>query len=132
MAARPAHSLRHEYGLYVVEIERQVGEGSLDIGYAGETVRRSRIPVVSAPDRNMARSVIGRAAYTVDPRRTVVIEGAVRQTGEGYYGKLEYSQSMKQHWRVTLRAAGLGGEVEDFLGQYRRNSHASITIRFSY
>jgi hypothetical protein len=121
-----------EYVLYVVEIERQAGEWLLDVGYAGEVVRQSRVPLVFAPDRNMARSIIGRAAYTVDPRRSVVIEGAARQSGDGFYGKFEYSQAMRERWRLTLTGVGLGGDHDDFLGQYRRNSHASITARFSF
>jgi hypothetical protein len=80
----------------------------------------------------MARSIIGRAAYTLDPRRLVIFEGAVRQDGDGFYGKLEYSQALNQYVRLTLTGVGLGGEPEDFLGQYRRNSHGSVTLRFSF
>ena len=121
-----------EYVLYVVEIERQIGEWLIDVGYAGEHVRQSRVPLVFAPDRNMAESVIGRAAYTLDPTRTVILEGAVRQSGDGFYGKVEYSQAMSARWRLTLTGVGIGGEEEDFLGQYRRNSHAAIALRFSF
>jgi hypothetical protein len=121
-----------DYVLYVVEIERQVREWLLDIGYAGETVRESRAERVFAPDRLMARSIIGRASYTVDPRRTIVIEGAARQSGDGFYAKLQYSQAMTERWRLTLSGVGLGGDADDFLGQYRRNSHGSITLRFSF
>jgi hypothetical protein len=80
----------------------------------------------------MARSIIGRASYTVDPRRTIVIEGAARQSGDGFYAKLQYSQAMTERWRLTLSGVGLGGDADDFLGQYRRNSHGSITLRFSF
>jgi hypothetical protein len=125
-------STSDEYVLYVVEVERQVGEWLVDVGYAGEVVRESRVPVVFAPDRNMARSIIGRASYTVDPRRTVVIEGALRQNGDGFYGKVEFSQLMSQHWRLTLTGVGLGGDDDDFLGQYRRNSHGSLALRLSF
>jgi len=121
-----------EYLLYVVEIERQVGEWLLDVGYAGERVLESRVPRVFAPDRSLARSIIGRAAYTLDPTRTVVFEGAARQDGDGFYGKLEYSQALSQHWRLTLTGVGLAGDPDDFLGQYRRNSHASVALRYSF
>ena len=121
-----------DYVLYVIEIERQVGEWLLDVGYAGEHVREARVTRVFAPDRSMARSIIGRAAYTLDPRRLVIFEGAVRQDGDGFYGKLEYSQALNQYVRLTLTGVGLGGEPEDFLGQYRRNSHGSVTLRFSF
>ena len=125
-------STSDEYILYVVEIERQVGEWLLDVGYAGEVVRESRVAMVFAPDRSMARSVIGRASYTVDPRRTVVIEGAARQSGDGFYAKLQYSQAMTQRWRLTITGVGLAGDPDDFLGQYRRNSHGSVAVRFSF
>ena len=125
-------STSDEYVLYVGEIERQAGQWVLDVGYAGEVVLESRVPVVFSPDRRLARSVIGRASYLADPRRTVIIEGAVRQSGDGYYGKVEFSQSIGQHWRVTLAGVGLGGEPDDFLGQYGRNSNVSAKLRFSF
>jgi hypothetical protein len=80
--------------LYVVEIERQVGEWLLDVGYAGEVVPRRACPVAFAPDRQHGALVIGRASYVVDPSRTVVIEGAARQNGEGFYAKVEFSQAV--------------------------------------
>ena len=121
-----------DYIVYVVEIERQIGEWLLDIGYAGEVVRRSRVPLVFAPDRSLSQSLIGRAVYSVDPRRRVIIEGAARASGDGVYGKLEYSQAMTDHWRLTLTGVGLAGEPDDFLGQYRRNSHGSLTLRVTF
>ena len=121
-----------EYVLYVVEIERQVGEWLLDVGYAGERVLEARVAGAFAPDRGLARSIIGRAAYTLDPRRTVVFEGAARQNGDGFYGKLEYSQALSQRWRLTITGVGLAGDPEDFVGQYRRNSHGSMRFRFSF
>ena len=121
-----------EYVLYVVEVERQIGEWLVDVGYAGDVTTRE-YPVPSfAPDRLMAKSIIGRVAYTVDPQRTVAIEGAVRQHAEGYFARVEYSQAMGQHWRLTLAGVGIGGEETDFLGRYRENSHASVALRFSF
>jgi hypothetical protein len=121
-----------EYVLYVVEVERQLGEWLLDVGYAGDVVRESRAPLAFSPDRQMARSFIGRAAYTINPRRTLIIEGAARQNGEGFYGKIQYGHAMGPFWRLTLAVVGLGGDDSDFLGQYVRNSHASAALRFSF
>jgi hypothetical protein len=121
-----------EYVLYVIEIERQVGEWLLDVGYAGDVTTREHARPQFNPDRGMARSVIGRAAYTVDPRRTLVFEGAVRQEGEGFFARAEYSQALGQFWRLTLGGVVIGGEETDFLGQYDKNSHVSVTLRFSY
>ena len=80
----------------------------------------------------LSRAFVARASYTVDTNRSVAIEGALRQSGAGFYAKAEYSQAHGQHWRTTLTGVGLGGESTDFLGQYRRNSHASVTLRYSF
>ena len=119
----------------VVEAERQTGEWLLDGGYAGEVVTTS----VSTPnrfsfaaERGMARSIIGRVSYTVDPRRTVAVEAAVRRNGDGLYVKGEYSQAWGQHWRVTATGVGIAGNDSDFLGQYHQNSHVSAALRFSF
>lgn len=119
-----------EYVLYVVEVERQTGEWLLVVGYAGEVVTSSRGSFPFAPDRGVARSIIGRASYTVDPRRTVAVEGAVRR--DGFYLKGEFSEAWGQHWRLTATAIGVAGDDSDFLGQYHRNSHGSVGLRFSF
>lgn len=121
-----------DYVLYVVEIERQLGSWVLDVGYAGEEILERRVAFTFSPDRGLARSIIGRASWAEDPRRTLIVEGAVRQGGGGYYGKVEYSQALGQHWRWTVAIAGLGGDPDDFLGQYRRNSHVAAGLRYSF
>jgi hypothetical protein len=121
-----------DYVLYVLEIERQAGEWLIDLGYAGDAIQERRVAFSFAPDRSMARSVIGRASYSIDPRRTLVIEGAARQNGAGYFAKLEYSQALNDHWRVTLSGVGIAGDDDDFIGQYHRNSHGSVALRCSF
>jgi hypothetical protein len=125
-------STNDEYVLYVIELERQIREWVLVVGYAGEAVTQNRGVFSFAPDRGIAKSVLGRAAYTVDPRRTVAIEAAVRQSGDGLYIKGEYSQAFAQHWRLTLTGVGIEGEPDDFLGQFNHNSNVSIALRFSF
>ena len=125
-------STSEEYVLYVVEVERQVGEWLLDGGYAGEVVTKPREGFGFASERGVARSIIGRASYTVDPRRTIAAEAAVRQNGRGLYTKGEFSEAFGQHWRLTLAAVGIAGKDDDFLGQYHRNSHASMAFRLSF
>ncbi len=125
-------STNDEYVLYVIEVERQIREWVLVVGYAGEAVTQNRGVFSFAPDRGIAKSILGRAAYTVDPRRTVAIEAAVRQSGDGLYIKGEYSQAFAQHWRLTLTGVGIEGEPDDFLGQFNHNSNVSIALRFSF
>jgi hypothetical protein len=121
-----------EYVLYVIEAERQVGEWVLDMGYTGDVVTREQGLFPFAPDRGIARSLIGRAAYTIDPRQTVAVEGAIRQRAEGYYARVEYSLVVDRHSRLVLSGAGIGGDADDFIGQYRRNSHVAVTLRFNF
>ena len=80
----------------------------------------------------MTKSVVGRASYTIDPNRSVAFETAIRQNLNSAYGRAEYSQAQGQHWRVTLAGVLIDGETDDFLGQYRRNSHASLVLRYSF
>lgn len=122
-----------DYVLYVVEVERQAGNWLLDGGYAGEVVTEQRETTTPFnPERGLARSIVGRAAYTGDPRRTVSVEGAVRQDGGGVFVKGEYSQSLGEHWRVTATGIGIAGDDDDFIGQYHRNSSASVGLRLSF
>jgi len=121
-----------EYVLYVAQIERQSGEWVIVGGYAGEAVTARRATLTFAPDRGMTRSIVGRASYTIDPIRSVAFETAVRQTGDGFYAKAEYSQARGQHWRATVMSVVIGGQPDDFLGQYSHNSHVEATLRYSF
>jgi hypothetical protein len=121
-----------EYVLYVIQLERQTGEWLLVGGYAGEVVTRARALLTFAPDRGTARSFVGRASYTIDPNRSAALEAAVREDGAGVYFKGEFSKAAGQHWRTTFTGALIRGEPDDFLGQYRRNSHLSASLRYSF
>ena len=65
-------------------------------------------------------------------RRTVAVEAAVRQTGDSAYVKAEFSAALASHWRVTFAGVGLAGDENDFIGQFHRNSNASVTLRLSF
>jgi hypothetical protein len=119
-----------EYALYVVQIERQVKEWSFVGGYAGEVLTRSGNALQFAPDRGFARSFVGRAGWTIDANRSLAVEAAVRAAGS--FSRFEYSQTFGQHWRATAGIAWLRGDMTDFLGQYHRNSYASLAIRYSF
>ncbi len=121
-----------QYALYVLQLERQTGEWTLVGGYAGQKSGRAGAAVGFAPDRGLARAFLGRAAYTLDANRSLAVEAAVRQNGRGLWVKLEYSQSLGAHWRATATFTLIRGSAEDFLGQYRRNSHGGLTLRYSF
>jgi hypothetical protein len=121
-----------EYVLYVLQAERQAGEWLLVGGYVGEVVTVNRLVRTFAPDRGLSRSLIGRASYTLDTNRSVAVESAVRQNGDGLYVKGEYSQAYGDHWRTTVTAALIRGAPTDFIGQYRLNSNFALRLRYSY
>jgi hypothetical protein len=121
-----------EYVLYVVQLERQIGEWVLVGGYAGEAVTNRRSAFAFAPDRGMTKSIVGRASYTLDANRSLALETAIRQNGDGVYARAEYSQARGQHWRTTLVCVAIAGHGDDFLGQYHRNSHLALTLRYSF
>jgi hypothetical protein len=130
--SRQSAATADDYLLYVVQLERQTGEWVIVAGYAGEAITAGRSTFSFAPDRGMSRSIVARASYTIDPVRSVAFETAVRQNGAGAYGKIEYSQARGPHWRATVTGVGIGGRRDDFLGQYHRNSHATLAVRYSF
>ena len=101
-------------------------------GYAGEVVTTHGGAATFSPDRGTARTILGRASYTIDVNRSAAAEGAVRQDGRGLYLKGEYSQARGRHWRATVTGALVRGEPDDFLGQYRLNSHVTVGVRYSF
>ncbi|MFN7916075.1 MAG: hypothetical protein U0Q55_12120 [Vicinamibacterales bacterium] len=121
-----------DYLLYVIQVERQTGEWLLLGGYAGEVVTERRTTSSFAPDRGLTRAFVARASYTIDSTRSMALEGAVRQNGNGFYAKGEYSQSRGAHWRTTVTGVLLAGADDDFLGQYRRNSNVTLSLRYSF
>jgi len=121
-----------EYVLYVIQLERLSGEWQFAGGYAGEVVTARRAVASFAPDRGLTRAIVARAGYTLDANRSVAFEGAVRQDGGGVYSKFEYSQARGQHWRATITGVVIAGSRDDFLGQYDRNSHLGVALRYSF
>jgi hypothetical protein len=122
-----------EYLLYVVQLERNAGEWVLAGGYAGEVVTTAAPNLLQfSPERGFARSFLGRAAYTISPSKSLAFSGAVRHNGEGTWLRLEYSQTYGRHWRATGGITWIHGDPADFLGQYIRNSYASLALRYSF
>ena len=122
-----------EYLLYVLQLERQSGEWFFVGGYAGEAItKRGAGPAGFAPDRGLTKTFLGRAGYTIDANRSIAFEAAARQNGDGTWVKFEYSHAVGQHWRATGNVTVIRGESGDFLGQYRKNSHAALIVRYSF
>lgn len=121
-----------EYAIYVVQFERQVRELTLVGGYAGDIVTSRNGGLQFSPERGFARAFLGRAFYQLDPNRSFTLDVAARQNGRGTLARFEYSQAFGQHWRATAGFAWLRGSDDDFLGQYHRNSHATLALRYSF
>jgi hypothetical protein len=121
-----------QYVLYVLQLERQSGEWSFIGGYAGQAITEHGAALSFSPVRGSARAFVGRAGYTIDTNRAVSMEMVIRQNGRGVYVKPEYTQSIGQHWRVTAGFALIRGSESDFLGQYHRNSHGLLAVRYSF
>jgi hypothetical protein len=118
--------------LFVVQLERQVGEWLFVGGYAGEYVIEEHLMYRFAPDRGLARSIVGRAGLTIDTNRSLTFEAVLRQDGDGFYGTAEYSQAVASHWRFTGTLAVFAGSDDDFLGQFRHNSFLAAAVRYSF
>ena len=97
-----------------------------------KTAVSSVAPSPFAPDRGLTRALVGRASYTIDVNRSVTFETAIRQNGDGGYVKAEYSQARGLHWRATVSGSLLRGAPDDFIGQYRLNSHLTLALRYSF
>jgi hypothetical protein len=120
-----------DYILYVLQVERQIREWSLVGGYAGEAVTAGAANALSfTPDRGFAKSFVGHATLAIDVNRSLTLETAVR--GAGSFVRFEYSQAFGEHWRATPGIAWIRGDMTDFLGQYHRNSYASLAVRYSF
>lgn len=121
------------YVLYVIQLERQAGEWFFVGGYGGEAItERGTQSGDFNPDRGMTRTILARAGYTIDANRSIAFETAVRENFDGFWSKTEYSQAFGQHWRVTGGFTLIRGEVSDFFGQYRKNSHGLVSLRYSF
>ena len=118
--------------VYVVQLERQSGELSLVAGYAGEIVTKRRSTFDFAPDRGLTRAFLGRAGYTISATSDISFEAAVRKNLDGIWIKGQYSKAIGAHWRATFAGTAIDGDQRDFIGQYRRNSHLLLTLRYSF
>lgn len=116
----------------LLQLERMSGEWSFVGGYAGQFVTRHGESIEYSPSRGSTRAFVARAGYTVDTNRSFAVETVVRQNGRGFYVKPEYTQAIGQHWRATAGFALIRGRESDFLGQYHRNSHAIVSLRYSF
>jgi hypothetical protein len=122
-----------DYLLYVIQLERQAGEWFFVGGYGGQRVTKTGMQSGDFnPDRGMTRTILARAGYTIDVNRSIAFESAVRENLDGFWSKLEYSQALGQHWRLTTALTAIRGKPSDFLGQYRKNSHVAVIARYSF
>jgi hypothetical protein len=121
-----------QYAQYVIQLERQSGEWSFIGGYAGEAITDHGTSADFAPDRGITKTFLGSAHYTIDTNRSVAVETSIRQNLDGAWLRTEYSQTFGQHWRATVHLNLIRGNPSDFIGQYRRNSNATLVLRYSF
>jgi len=121
-----------EYVIYVIQFERQIKELSIVAGYAGDAITARTPTLQFSPELGFARAILSHAEYTIDPKRTVALDLAVRQNGQGSWLRATYSQTFGQHWRATAGLAWIQGDPTDFLGQYHRNSYGLLALRYSF
>jgi len=122
-----------DYVQYVLQLERHSGEWTIVGGYAGEWVTQTgSLSAKFAPDRGITKTMLASAHYTIDTNRSVAFETSVRQNLDGAWVRGEYSQALGPHWRATATVSVIRGKPADFLGQYRRNSHATLILRYSF
>jgi predicted ABC-type transport system involved in lysophospholipase L1 biosynthesis ATPase subunit len=115
-----------------VDLGIQAGELVAIIGPSGSGAGTDRDVLSYAPDRGLARSLVGRASYTIGPTRSLAIESVANWRGDGVYAKADYAHLIGEHWRMTLRLIVIRGEPQHYIGQYRLNSFAGAVARFSY
>jgi hypothetical protein len=122
-----------EHVLYVVQVERQIGEWFLVGGYGGDQTPAKGTQIGDFnPNRGLTRTLLGRAVHTLDANRSLSFEAAFRDSGGGVWTKSEFTEAVGQHWRFTAAFTLIRGNPNDFLGQFRRNSHALLAIRYSF
>jgi hypothetical protein len=134
-----------EYGIYVLQLERQVREWTLAGGYAGDFVTRTGVvptlPSISgaqpvavpfAADRGLARAFLGRASVTLGVNDSFALQAAVRQNGDGTWLQSQYSRAWGGHLRATLEGNLIRGADTDFIGQFHHNSNANLALRYSF
>lgn len=124
--------LSDEYVMYVGQLERQIRDWVFVAGYAGQAITEHRSPFGFSQMRGLTKAILMRTNYTIDVNRSVSMEAAIRQNGDGLSLRPEYTQAFGQHWRVTLGLAWIHGVAGDFMGQYHRNSFALLRFRYSF
>jgi hypothetical protein len=127
----PDHQ-QDEYVIYVIQFERQIKELSIVAGYAGDAITARTPTLQFSPELGFARAILAHAQYTIDSNRSVSVDAAVRQNGQGSWLRAEYSQAFRQHWRATAGYSWIRGDDSDFLGQFHRNSFALLALRYSF
>ncbi len=129
----PDHQ-QDEYVIYVIQFERQIKELSIVAGYAGDAITARTPTLQFSPELGFARAVLAHAQYTIDSNRSVSVDAAVRQNGQGSWLRAEYSQAFgaalaryrrlqldsRRRWRFPgpvssqfVRAAGAADIVSD-------------------
>ncbi len=69
--------------------------------------------------------------YTIDTNRSVALETAYGKMAKAN-GPNSNPRKPRAHRRATAAFTLIRGDQSNFLGQYRRNSHAMLAFRYSF
>jgi len=128
----------NQYGIYVVQFERQVRDWVFVGGYAGDFVTRTGVAftglnvVPFEADRGLARAFLGRASLSLGVNDSLALQAAIRRNGHGTWLQAQYSRAWGGHLRATIEGNVIRGAGDDFLGQFHRNSNANLALRYSF
>ncbi len=121
-----------DYIQYVAEAERTQGPLTFIAGYTGEKILEDRAKNRLALDRALANLFLGRVYWNINARNDVKTELLVRRDGDVFGIKASYSRQFRERWRVTAGYAWLRGDPQTAIGRYNLNSHASVSVRYSF
>ncbi|HEY3128726.1 MAG TPA: DUF1302 family protein [Acidobacteriota bacterium] len=84
------------------------------------------------PDRGLGHSLLGRVERTINPWSSFRVTTIIRFSGHGFLLQPAYQYQVSQAWKAEAGILILGGNSDDFLGQYRDNTRLYVKLRKSF
>lgn len=121
-----------DYILNVFQVERQVRRWQWLCGYTHRVTTFDRRSAFFDPQRSLAGSFLGRLQWDWRSNISLALDGAVRRSGGAWLTRAELSRSWGRHWTTKVNFTWIYGSSGDFLGQFRRNTNAIISDRYTF